>query len=73
MAGYPKEVEITKTVPVNDHPSLVEWLNQQLEAWFERSSGSCDDYDTVGAKAIALIVEAGFELKPPSYIRELNL
>ncbi len=68
MAGYPQEVEITKTVPVNDHETLSEWLNQQLEIWFEGLAANCN-YDTVGEKALAFIAEAGFELKPPTATR----
>ena len=64
MAGYPKEVEITKVVPVNDHETLKVWLNQEIGAWFERHA-DCNDFNTVGEKCLALIVEAGFELKPP--------
>ena len=72
MAEYPEQVEITKTVPVNDTETLTAWLNQEIEAWFERNDGS-NQYDTVGEKCLSLIKQAGFELKPPSAIRKAEL
>lgn len=65
-----KTVEITKTVPVADLESLRVWLNQELRDWM--GNGKRDDGMSkvlAGSKAIDLIEEAGFTIKPPAVKR----
>lgn len=64
-------VEITKTVPVADYETLEAFLNQELEKHIGkdlRDGGASKR--TAGAKALDLIMEAGFTLTNPVVLRD---
>jgi len=73
MNGYTKQVEIVKTVPVSDLETLTVWLDQELNKWLDGDGQLRDGGQrraTVGSKALALVREAGFELKLPVAARD---
>ena len=61
-----KTVKITKSVPVVDRESLIEYLNQQLKVWIgEEKRDKSTSIVCAGLKTIELIEEAGFTITPP--------
>ncbi len=66
MAGYPKVVTLTKTVPVADRETLRVWLNQQLQEYLKSARDGGVNKSTAGTKALDLIEAAGFRLTLPT-------
>ncbi len=60
-------VEITKTVPVADRETLEAYLNIGLENHIGKNLRG-----TAGTRALEMIEEAGFELRPPKVARSTS-
>lgn len=60
-----KTVTIVKTVPVTDQETLIAWLNVELADWLKDKRDAGASKATAGAKAVELIIEAGFTFNSP--------